>query len=69
MAPWIWIMDIRNLIMDIHNSIVDIHKYIHNSIMDIHNSITDIHNCKPIKNKAAIMNIHNWLWISFMRYG
>ena len=32
---------------------------IHNSIVDIHNSIMDIHNCKPIKNKAEIMNIHN----------
>ena len=41
-------MDIRNWIMDTHNSIVD-----------IHNSIIDIHNCKPITNKAAIMNIHN----------
>ena len=41
-------MDIRNWIMDTHNSIVD-----------IHNSIMDIHNCKPITNKAAIMNIHN----------
>ena len=48
MAPWIWIMDIRNLIMDIHNSIVD-----------IHNSIMDIHKCKTIKNIAAIMKIHN----------
>ena len=48
MAPWIWIMDIRNWIMDIHNSIVD-----------IHNWIMDIHNYKPIKNKAAIMNIHD----------
>ena len=61
MAPWIWIMDIRNWIMDIHNSIVDIH----NSIMDIHNSIMDIHNCNPIKNKAAIMNIHE----SMINYG
>ena len=43
------------LIMDIHNSIVDIH----NSIMDIHNSIMDVHNCKPITNKAVIMDIHN----------
>ena len=41
-------MDIRNWIIDTHNSIVD-----------IHNSIMDIHNCKPITNKAAIMNIHN----------
>ena len=41
--------------MDIHNSIVDIH----NSIMDIHNSTMNILNCKPIKNKAAIMNIYN----------
>ena len=41
-------MDIRNWIMDTRNSIVD-----------IHNSIMDIHNCKPITNKAAIMNIHN----------
>ena len=41
-------MDIRNWIMDTHNSIVD-----------IHNSIMDIHNCKPITNKAAVMNIHN----------
>ena len=41
-------MDIRNWIMDTHNSIVD-----------IHNSIMDIHNCKPITNKAAIINIHN----------
>ena len=41
-------MDIRNWIMDTHHSIVD-----------IHNSIMDIHNCKPITNKAAIMNIHN----------
>ena len=41
--------------MDIHKSIVDIH----NSIMDIHNSIMDIHDCKPITNKAAIMDIHN----------
>ena len=41
-------MDIRNWIMDTHNSIVD-----------INNSIMDIHNCKPITNKAAIMNIHN----------
>ena len=41
--------------MDIHNSIVDVH----DSIMEIHNSIMDIHNCKPIQNKAAIMNIHN----------
>ena len=32
---------------------------VHNSIMDIHNSIMDIHNCKPITNKAAIMDIHN----------
>ena len=32
---------------------------IHNSIVDIHNSIMDIHNFKPIKNKAAIMNIHD----------
>ena len=31
----------------------------YNSIVDIHNSIMDIHNCKPITNKAAIMNIHN----------
>ena len=54
-------MDIRNWIMDIHNSIVDIH----NSIMDIHNSIMDIHNCNPIKNKAAIMNIHE----SMINYG
>ena len=41
-------MDIRSLIM-----------HTHNSIADIHNSIMDIHNCKPITNKAAIMNIHN----------
>ena len=41
--------------MDIRYSIVDTH----NSIVDIHNSIMDIHNCKPITNKAAIMNIHN----------
>ena len=32
---------------------------IHKSNMDIHNSIMDIHNCKPIMNKAAIMDIHN----------
>ena len=41
-------MDIRNWIMDTHNLIVD-----------IPNSIMEIHNCKPITNKAAIMNIHN----------
>ena len=41
--------------MDIHNSIVDIH----NSFKDIHNWIMDVHNYKPIKNKAAIMNIHD----------
>ena len=29
------------------------------SIMDIHNSIMDIHKCKPITNKAAIMDIHD----------
>ena len=34
-------------------------KRINPVIMDIHNSIMDIHNCKPITNKAAIMNIHN----------
>ena len=48
--------------MYIHNSIMDIRDWImdtHNSIVDIHNSIMDIHSCKPIKNKAAIMNIHN----------
>ena len=30
-----------------------------NKNMDIHNWIMDIHNCKPITNKAAIMEIHN----------
>ena len=32
---------------------------IHNWIMDIHNWIMDIHNCKPITNKAAIVDIRN----------
>ena len=41
---------------------------IHNSIMDIHNSIRNIHNCKPITNKAVIMDIHNQLWISLITY-
>ena len=30
---------------------------IHNSIVDIHNSIMDIHNCKPVTNKAAIVEL------------
>ena len=48
------------VIMDIHNWIMDIHNW----IMDIHNWIMDIHNCKPITDKAAIMDIHNQLRIS-----
>ena len=35
-------------------------KRINPVIMDIHNSIMDIHNCKPITNKAAIIDIHNY---------
>ena len=41
--------------MDIHDWIMDIH----NSIVDIHNWIMDIHNCKPITNKATIVDIPN----------
>ena len=41
--------------MDIHEWIMDIH----NSIVDIHNWIMDIHNCKPITNKATIVDIPN----------
>ena len=41
--------------MDIHNWIMDIH----NAIWDIHNWIMDIINCKPITNRAAIMDIDN----------
>ena len=44
---------INPVIMDIHNSIMDIH----NSIIVI--QLMDIDNCKPITNKAAIMDIHN----------
>ena len=47
---------INPVIMGNYNSIMDIH----NSIMDIDNSIMDIHNCKPITNKAAIIDIHNY---------
>ena len=55
---------INPVIMDIHNSIMDIH----NSIMNIHNSIMDIHNCKPITNKAAIVDMHNYGYPQF-NYG
>ena len=61
-------------IMERQKRINPVIMYIHNSIMYIHNckpitnkaAIIDIHNCKPITNKAAIMDIHNWLWISLL---
>ena len=45
--------------MESQNRINPVIMDIHNSIMDIHNSIMVIHNCKPITNKAAIMDTHN----------
>ena len=63
------IVYINNSIVDVHNSIMEIPNWIvdiHHSIVDIRNSIMDIHNCKPITNKAAIMDIRNQLWISWI---
>ena len=50
-------------IIDNHNWIMDIHNY--NAVMDINNCV--IHNCRELWIPISL-DIHNWLWISTIRW-